>query len=266
MRVRRELLPDLLQTGRIDIRWHLLLKVADAQVIALLHTAGKRWNQSKDTLQKRRLADSVRAGQHNLLPTLHLQIQWRGQRLLIADHQILRMENIAAGRSRHLKVELRLRLLRRQLDLIHLVQLLLAGHRHVAGRYTGFISRHKVLQICNFLLLTVICCLDLCLTRRVNLLKLIIITRIASQRLLIHMVNQVDHAVQEGNIMGNQDKGILILIQISLQPYNMLCIQVVRRLVQKKDIRLLQQQLCQKNLRSLTAGQLRDVTVKTKIQ
>ena len=80
------------------------------------------------------------------------------------------------------------------------------------------------------------------------------------------MIDDIYHFIQERNIMGNQNECILIILQIPLQPRNMLFIQIVCRFIQKQDVRLLKQKLCQKNLRSLTAGQLRDVTVKTKIQ
>ena len=45
--------------------------------------------------------------------------------------------------------------------------------------------------------------------------------------------------------MGDQDKSIFIILKIALQPFNMLFVQIVGRLVQKQDIRLFQKQLCQ---------------------
>ena len=46
------------------------------------------------------------------------------------------------------------------------------------------------------------------------------------------MVNQVDDTVEEGNVMGDKDEGIFILLQVAFQPVNVLYIQVVGRLVQ----------------------------------
>ena len=43
--------------------------------------------------------------------------------------------------------------------------------------------------------------------------------------------------------MTDQDKCILIFLQIPLQPFDMLRIEIVRRLVQKQDFRLLQKYL-----------------------
>ena len=50
------------------------------------------------------------------------------------------------------------------------------------------------------------------------------------------MVDDIDHIVQERNIMGNEDKGIFIILQVAFEPIDMLCIQVVGWLVQEKDI------------------------------
>ena len=56
--------------------------------------------------------------------------------------------------------------------------------------------------------------------------------------------------------MGNEDKCIFIIQKIPLQPFDMLYIQIVGRLVQKQDIGLLQQQLSQQHLGSLASGKL----------
>ena len=59
--------------------------------------------------------------------------------------------------------------------------------------------------------------------------------------------------------MGDQDKSIFVFLKIPFQPFNMLYVQIVGRLVKKKDIRFLKQQLSKKDLGSLTAGKLRYV-------
>ena len=56
--------------------------------------------------------------------------------------------------------------------------------------------------------------------------------------------------------MGNEDKRIFIFLQIPLQPFDMLLVQIIGRLVQKQNIRLLKQQLSKQHLGSLAAGQL----------
>ena len=54
--------------------------------------------------------------------------------------------------------------------------------------------------------------------------------------------------------MGNQDKCILILLQITAQPFDMLFIQIVSRLVKKKDIRAGNNECCQSETGLLTTG------------
>ena len=50
------------------------------------------------------------------------------------------------------------------------------------------------------------------------------------------MVDDVDYIIQERNIVGNEDKGIFIVLQVTFEPIDMLRIQVVGWLVQEKDI------------------------------
>ena len=68
------------------------------------------------------------------------------------------------------------------------------------------------------------------------------------------MIDNVNYRIQEGNIVGNKDKGILIIQKISFQPCNMLLIQIVGRLIQKQDIWLLKKKLRKKYLGSLSAA------------
>ena len=53
--------------------------------------------------------------------------------------------------------------------------------------------------------------------------------------------------------MGDQNKRILIIQEISFQPCNVFLIQIVGWLIQKQDIRLLKKQFCKEYLGSLAA-------------
>ena len=66
--------------------------------------------------------------------------------------------------------------------------------------------------------------------------------------------------------MGDQNESILIIQQITFQPFNMLLIQIVGRLIQKQNIRFLQKQLSEQHLRSLSATQIRNITFQSDIQ
>ena len=65
--------------------------------------------------------------------------------------------------------------------------------------------------------------------------------------------------------MRNQDKSIFIIVQITFQPFDMSLIQIVRRLVKQKDIRLFKQKLCHEHLGTLSAGELCHIPVQTDI-
>ena len=163
-------------------------------------------------------------------------------------------------------MKFRLRLLRRQLNHIHLVQLLLPGHGHIPRGHAGLVSRHEILQLRDLLLLAVVGRLQLSLFHRIDLLEPVVISHVAVQLLIVHMINQIDDAVQKGNVMGNQDKRVFVVIQIPFQPFNVNCVQVICGLVQKQNIRLLQKKLCQKHLGPLTARQLCHIPVQPDVR
>ena len=68
------------------------------------------------------------------------------------------------------------------------------------------------------------------------------------------MPNDVRYGVKKWRIMGNDNKGILIVLEIALEPVNMLSIQVVGWLVQKQNIWLCEEQFSERNTGFLTSG------------
>ena len=92
----------------------------------------------------------------------------------------------------------------------------------------------------NLLLLFVIGGLSLRLSGFVNLHELVVIANIPVETvgLTVHVIDDVDHAVKEWNVVGYKNKGILIVLKISGEPYDVLGIQIVGGLVQTKDIGL----------------------------
>ena len=83
---------------------------------------------------------------------------------------------------------------------------------------------------------------------------MIVISYITVQFLIFHVIDNVNYRIQERNIVGNKDKCILIIQKISFQPCNMLLIQIIGRLIQKQDVRLLKKKLRKKYLGSLSAA------------
>ena len=88
----------------------------------------------------------------------------------------------------------------------------------------------------------------------INILELVVIAYITIQTLILHMINQIDHGVQEWNIVGNKNESILIVIQVTFQPFNMDDIQIVGRLIQKQDVRFFKEKLGQQDFGTLAAA------------
>ena len=94
-----------------------------------------------------------------------------------------------------LKGKLRLRILPNQLDHVHLVKLLLAGHGHVAGCHAGFVAGNEILELLNLLLLAVVGRLNLPLAHLIDLKEVVIIPGIALEVGIFHMPDHIDNAV-----------------------------------------------------------------------
>ena len=163
------------------------------------------------------------------------------------------LENISSRCSRCLEIKLWLWLLCCQLNNIHIIKLLLSRHCHISCGNSCFISCNEILKLRNLLLLLIVSCLKLRLLHSIHLLEIIIITRITVQFLIIHMINNIYNTVKEWNIVRYQYKCVLIVLQISLKPLNMLLIKIVSRLIKKKDVRFFKKQLSKQYLSSLSA-------------
>ena len=76
------------------------------------------------------------------------------------------------------------------------------------------------------------------------------------------MIDQIDDAVQERDIVGYYDKRVFVFLKIALEPFDMFGIEIIGWLVQQKDIRLFQQQLSEQHLCALTAGKPGDIAIR----
>ena len=239
--------------------WHFLFKISDFQIISKSYLPTHRRNQSQNTFQKCGLSDSICTGQCDFLSPFNCQSQWFGQWFLVSDYQFFCLYHKPPRCSGCFKRKLRFWFFFCQFNHIHLIQLLLSGHCHISGGNPCFIPCHKIFQLTDFLLLSLISGFQLGFFHSIDFLKMIIVSYVTIQFLIIHVINQIYHRIQERNIMRNQHKCIFIFLQIPFQPFNMNCIQIVGRFIQKQNIRLFQKQFSKKYLRSLSAAQIRHV-------
>ena len=141
----RELVPYLLKTRCIDIRRHFLFEVSDLQIVSLIHLARDFLDLSQQTAEQGSLSDTVCPCEDDPVSPLHPEVQGPGQRLLVADHQIMGLEKHLPRGPGFLEVELRLRLVIYLFNDLHIVQLLLTGHGHIPGSDAGLVPGHEVL-------------------------------------------------------------------------------------------------------------------------
>ena len=261
-----ELLPDLLDAGGGIVIAAFLLKVADLQAVAQTDRAGQGRDDAQNALEQGGLADTVGTDQSDLLAAFHAQIEGLGEGRIVADDQILGFKDHLAGGTADLEVELGLGLFGSQLDELHLVQLLLTGHGHVTGGNTGLVAVNKVLEFTDLLLLALVGSFDLSLLDGIDFLEAVVVADITGQLAVFHVIDQVDNFIDKGNVVGNEDEGIFVFLQVALEPCDMLFVQIVGGLVQQQDLGLFQQQLGQQDLGTLTAAQIGDVMVKTQRQ
>ena len=255
--------PDIVESCVFVLFSLLLLKVARLQEFAQLNAAADRRDDAEDGFEQRGFAEAVDAADGNFLTALQIEGYRTSERAVIAKHKVLRFYDEAARCTRFGEFEGRLELFARLLNHFHFIKLALTALRHIGGRYTRLVAGDEVLKLGNLLLLALVGCGLLRLVNRIHFLEFVIVAAVARQLAVLEMIDNVDNLIKEGHIMGNQDEGVLVVLQKLCEPFDMLYVEIVRGLVEQQDFGVLQQQLGQQNLAALAAGKLADVLVQT---
>ena len=133
---------------------------------------------------------------------------------------------------------------------------LFLGVRH---RYFGRLSLEAVdhpLQTLDLLLLCEIVLLLLFIIRFFAHDKIRIVPGIALRSSVFDLIDHVHDMIEKHPVMRDDNHRLRIILQISLQPLYRCNVQMVRRLVEKQDIRLGEEQLDKGDLRLLSAGEV----------
>ena len=77
----------------------------------------------------------------------------------------------------------------------------------------------------------------------------------------VELEDPAGHVVEEVAVVGDDDDGARVLLQVALEPRDRLGVEVVRGLVQQQQVRRRQEQLAQRDAAPLAAGELRHVGV-----
>ena len=122
--------------------------------------------------------------------------------------------------------------LRRFFDHLHLVQLPLAAPGHAGGGHPGLVPGYEVFQLGHFLLLPYVGRFQLGLVDLVQFLEFVVIAGVPCQLAVLQMVDYVGHVVQEGHVVGDQDKGVFVILQKACEPPDVFHVQIIGRFVQ----------------------------------
>lgn len=144
---------------------------------------------------------------------------------------------------------------------LHLIELLLAAVGHAARRDARLVALDEVLLALDLRLLALVGRLFLAALQSGHLLELLVAARVARELEVVDMPDDIRHRIEERHIVRDDDEGILVIRQVVLEPFDVLGVEVVRRLVEQQDLGVLEQELRQEDLRALTARELVDLAL-----
>ncbi len=222
----------------------VLREVARLHIMPQLPFARLRRQGPGHELQERGLPRPVRPHQHQALAALHLEVQpLIHRRLRVAKGHPFEREHALPAARRLRKAELHR--LRRRLGRVHPLhavnhfQLVLRARGEVRLRLEAV---RPLLQLGDLPLLVFKRRHHLLLPRRLLPQVIIIVSPVAMHLGVRDLQDGVRQRVEEGAVVRDHQNRPRIAPQVVLKPQQRLQIQVVRRLVQQQQVRLLHQQ------------------------
>ena len=160
--------------------------------------------------------------------------------MIVSDRKIRYGKHIVSGLG--LRLEIRMECLRvkaiRCLNFHHMLDRLLLRMRHRYFRRLVLEAIHHALQAGDLLLLRGVILHELAVIFLLALHEVRIISRVARRRTVLDLIDHIDDIVKKHSVMGYNDHCLRITLEITLEPLDRCDIQVVRRLVEKQDVRL----------------------------
>ena len=243
----------------------LLLEVADGYEISQLYLAGNGLYLPKERLEHGGFAEAVYTADCYLLSPLKLKLQRCRQRLIVADDKVTGVDDYPGGSAVLVEFEVRLRLLGALLQYLHAVKHFLTGVGHAAGSHPGLIAGDEVLGPLYLRLLTLIGGVLLTALNLYHFKEFFVAYAVAGKLGILHMIDDIGDGLQEGYIVADEDEGVFVVVQIVLEPVDMLHIEIVGRLIEDEDGGCLKEKLRQQYLGALAAGKLVYRAVKTDV-
>ena len=223
----------------------VLREIARRHIVAEHALARLRREHAGQQLEQRRFARAVRTDQHRALAALGLEIQAPvdPQRLAVAEIDVLQRDDALAGTRRLGEAEFdRLLRVERGVDALHAVEAgeQALGERRLAGLGAELVGQGG--QALDFLLLLVEGVLLPLLAGRLVGQVGLVVPAVAGDPLVGELDDRVDELVDELAVVGDQQDGALVVLQVVLEPHQRFEVEVVRRFVEQQQVRLHDQQ------------------------
>ena len=111
---------------------------------------------------------------------------------------------------------------------------------HIGSCNASLVAGNEVFQFSNFLLLALVSSFLLRFVDSIHFLEAVVVAGVTGQVAIFQMIDNVYYIIKEGNIVGDKDECVLIVLQELGEPFNMFNVKIVGRFVQKQNVGVLQ--------------------------
>ena len=234
--------PNIFQSSFFVLFTFFLFKVTRLQEFAQFNFAANRRNQTEDGFEESGFTQAVYATDCDFLTAFQIEGNRTGKGSVIAQNQVFSFNNETARSASFIKSKGRFNFFAGLFNHFHFVQLALTALRHIGGCNASFVTSNEVFQFSNFLLLAFVSSFLLRFVDCIHFLEAVVVASVTGKVAVFQMVDYVYYIVKEGNIMGDEDECVLIVLQEFGEPFNMFNVQIVGRFVQEQDVGVLEEQ------------------------
>ena len=196
-------------------------------------------NQSHQRFKHGAFSYTVGAAHPQFGIAAHIKIYRRQQHAVIADLEIFNVEHILGVEHHARKIEVRVKHRRRLCHNLYAAEHFFTAVGHSGGGGAGLVAVNVIFHALDFGLLAGIILLVLLDSHFVLNQKLRVIARIFADRTVFNTDDIFAHAVQKIRVVRNNHKRLIKTVKIFYQPFYMLHVEKIGRLVQQHDVKLL---------------------------
>ena len=217
-----------------------MFKVTGLQKFAQLNLTANRGDKTKNGFEECGFTQTVYATDGNFLTTFQIEGNGTGEGSIVAQYQVFSFNDEAAGSTSFAEFKGRFNFFTRLFNHFHFVQLALTALCHISSCNASLVTGNEVFQFSNFLLLALISSFLLRFVDSVHFLESVVVAGVTGQVAVFQMIDNVYYIIKEGNVVGDKDECVLVVLQELGEPFNMFNVKIVGRFVQKQNVGVLE--------------------------